>query len=90
MQSDSFTEEVTQAHMSLEDLQTRLSSYESSVILLDGQEKISANLEGFVHTVPRISLVEQFETALEEEDIHSLVPEYLRISEAERNWQDNQ
>ena len=86
MQSDSFTEEVTQAHMSLEDLQTRLSSYESSVILLDGQEKISANLEGFVHTVPRISLVEQFETALEEEDIHSLVPEYLRISEAERNW----
>ncbi|KKK32869.1 hypothetical protein WN59_12505 [Salinicoccus sediminis] len=88
MKPDSFTEEVAPAHMSLKDLQTKLSSYESSVILLDGQENISANLEDFVHTVPRISLIEQFETALEEEDIHSLVPEYLRISEAERNWME--
>ncbi|WP_017549569.1 tRNA (adenosine(37)-N6)-threonylcarbamoyltransferase complex dimerization subunit type 1 TsaB [Salinicoccus carnicancri] len=88
MKSDSFTEKVAPAHMSLEDLQTELSSYDSSVILLDGQEKVSANLEDFVHTVPRISMVEPFETALEKEDIHSLVPEYLRISEAERNWME--
>jgi len=88
MKADSFTEELEPAYMSLEDLQTKLSSYDSSVILLDGQEKINTSVEDFVHAVPRISMVEQFEAALEKEDIHSLVPEYLRISEAERNWME--
>lgn len=88
MCENGFTEEIVPAYMSLEDLKKKVSIYASPVILLDGQEKISSSVEDYVHTIPRISMVEQFEEALEIEDVHTLVPDYLRISEAERNWME--
>lgn len=88
MNEEKFTEEIEPAYMSLESLKNQLADYDSPVILLDGQEKFSSDVEKYVHTVPRISMVEHYEAALDKEDVHTLVPDYLRISEAERNWME--
>ena len=51
---------------------------------------LSADIDEYTHVTPRISEVERYEKALKLEDADQLIPDYLRISEAERNWQDNQ
>lgn len=88
IKKNNFSEEIAPAHMSLVKLNEKLESYDSSLILLDKQEKFSSSIDDYAHIVPRISTVEKFEEALEKEDVHSIVPEYLRISEAERNWME--
>lgn len=62
----------------------------ASTYVLNGDEKRSINIGGFVDVVPRIKCVEQYNNMLREEDVDAFTPDYLRISEAERNWQDNQ
>ncbi|AKG74756.1 tRNA (adenosine(37)-N6)-threonylcarbamoyltransferase complex dimerization subunit type 1 TsaB [Salinicoccus halodurans] len=88
MKKNEFTEEIVPAYISLEDLKGKLAAYDSPVILLDAQEKFSSSVEEYIHTVPRIGIVEHFEAALVKEEVHTLVPDYLRVSEAERNWME--
>lgn len=61
-----------------------------STYVLNGDEKRSINISEFVDVVPRITCVEKYNNMLREEDVDAFTPDYLRISEAERNWQDNQ
>lgn len=46
------------------------------------------DVDGFHHLTPRIANAERYESALKKEDVHGMVPEYLRVSEAERNWME--
>ncbi|CEA03422.1 tRNA threonylcarbamoyladenosine biosynthesis protein TsaB [Jeotgalicoccus saudimassiliensis] len=62
---------------------------EDAVYLLNGEERITIDIEKYTHVTPRISQTERYEKALKLEDADQLVPDYLRISEAERNWQEN-
>lgn len=78
-----FEEIISPVYISYAELITKLIETE---YIGDTSEKFTDEIKGFTHTIPRISEVEQFEEALEKEDMHSLVPEYLRVSEAERNW----
>ena len=58
--------------------------------VLNDKEKRTIEIDDFVATVPRITCVEQYEDMLRQEDVDAFTPDYIRISEAERNWQDNQ
>lgn len=52
-----------------------------------GNTDLKQNFEGDVtHVMSRVGNVVNYTDALVEVDAHSVVPEYLRISEAERNW----
>ena len=62
----------------------------ASTYFLNGDEKRSIHISEFVDVGPRIACVEQYNNMLREEDVDAFTPDYLRISEAERNWQDNQ
>ncbi|WP_411842600.1 tRNA (adenosine(37)-N6)-threonylcarbamoyltransferase complex dimerization subunit type 1 TsaB [Salinicoccus sp. HZC-1] len=88
MKNDIFTEEIEPVYTSLENLKKDLRAYDAPIILLDQQEKFSDSVEDYAHTVPRISMVEKFENGLNLENFHTIVPDYLRISEAERNWME--
>ena len=63
---------------------------DGAVYLLNSLENITIDVEEYTHVSPRISETERYEKALKLEDADQLVPDYLRISEAERNWQNNQ
>lgn len=69
---------------------TLASNIDEADYLLNSQEKITIDIDDYIHVSPRISETERYEKALKLEDANQLVPDYLRISEAERNWQDNQ
>lgn len=69
---------------------TLTANIDEAVYLLNNQEKITIDIDDYTHVSPRISETERYENALKLEDADQLVPDYLRISEAERNWQDNQ
>ncbi|WP_020006116.1 tRNA (adenosine(37)-N6)-threonylcarbamoyltransferase complex dimerization subunit type 1 TsaB [Salinicoccus albus] len=77
---------VEPQYMSFDALKGKLKSFNSPEVLLDRDEKFSAGAGEFTHTVPRITAVEKYRAALKSEGVHQLVPEYLRVSEAERNW----
>lgn len=52
-----------------------------------GNTALKQNFEGDVtHVMSRVGNVVNYADALVEVDAHSVVPEYLRISEAEHNW----
>lgn len=57
---------------------------------LNDNEKRTIDIVNFINVTPRISRVEQFENMLNLEDADLFTPNYLRISEAEKNWQDKQ
>lgn len=81
--------EVVQAgYRSLDALNEQLAEYPEHQLLLDREEKFSENVESYLHTVPRISAVEKYGCMIREEDVHSMVPEYLKVSEAEKNWME--
>lgn len=54
----------------------------------DRTEKFAGHVTGFAHLIPKISVVEKYPEALTKENVHHMVPEYLRVSEAERNWME--
>lgn len=61
-----------------------------AVVVHNTLEKQSFEVDG-VHTTPRIaSIIDMDESVLEKVDAHDVVPNYLRLTEAERNWQKNQ
>ena len=61
-----------------------------AVVVHNTLEKQSFEVDG-VHTTPRIaSIIDMDESVLEKVDAHDVVPNYLRLTEAERNWQQNQ
>ncbi|GAB3062982.1 tRNA (adenosine(37)-N6)-threonylcarbamoyltransferase complex dimerization subunit type 1 TsaB [Salinicoccus sesuvii] len=79
---------VTEGYRSLDALSEKLEEYPKQQSLLDGDEKFSEKIESYLHTVPRISTIERYVTMIREEDVHSMVPEYLKLSEAEKNWME--
>lgn len=83
---DEFEIIQTPAHMAFDELKKRMK--DEDVIFYGNSTEQFKNIDGFAHLTPRISNVERFVEALEQEDVHGLVPEYLRVSEAERNWMD--
>lgn len=87
IEGNNFTELISPEYIAFNDLTDKV---KDGVYLLNSEEKITIEIDTYVHTAPRISQVERFENALKLEDADQLVPDYLRISEAERNWQDNQ
>ena len=72
------------------EFKTFLQSAKEAEFLLNDEEKVSIDIDKYAEISPRISQVERFEQALKLEDADQFIPDYLRISEAERNWQDNQ
>ena len=74
------------AHMSFDELKERMK--DEDVCFYGNSTEQFKNVDGFSHLTPNISNVERYLEALEQEDVHGLVPEYLRVSEAERNWMD--
>lgn len=82
-----FTEVITPEYIEFDALKEKvLDGY----YLLNDQEKQTITIENYISVSPRISQVEKYSKALQLEDADQLVPDYLRISEAERNWQNNQ
>lgn len=84
---DDYTEVIAPAYIEFNAFKADINN---AVYVLNGQEKITIDIHEYTHVTPRISEVERYEKALKLEDADQLVPDYLRISEAERNWQDNQ
>lgn len=74
------------AHMAYDEIKERMK--DENVSFYGNSTEKFKNIDGFSHLTPRISNVERYNEALEQEDVHGLVPEYLRVSEAERNWMD--
>lgn len=87
IEKDDYTEVIAPAYVEFQALSADI---DEAVYLLNSQEKITIDIDEYTHVTPRISEVERYEKALKLEDADQLVPDYLRISEAERNWQDNQ
>ncbi len=83
---DDFEEIQAPAHISFEDLKGKMK--DENVSFYGNSTEQFKNVDGFAHLTPRISDVERFAKALKQEHIHDFVPEYLRVSEAERNWMD--
>lgn len=86
MKENNFNEIIAPQYVSIDDLKSSLEQQDSAHILIDGKEKFSDVIGDYIHVIPRITEVEKFEQALILEDIHKMVPEYLKVSEAERNW----
>lgn len=74
------------AHSAFEELKEKLE--DEDVTFYGNSTEQFKNIKGFSHLTPRISNVERYDEALNSEDVHGLVPEYLRVSEAERNWME--
>ena len=87
IQEDDYTEVIAPAYI---EFSTLAADIDEGVFLLNSQEKITIDIDEYTHVTPRISETERYKKALKLEDADQLVPDYLRISEAERNWQDNQ
>lgn len=87
IQEDDYTEVIEPEYIEFNALSVDI---KEAVYLLNSQEKITIDIDEYTHVSPRISEAEHYEKALKLEDADQLVPDYLRISEAERNWQDNQ
>lgn len=87
IEKDDYTEVIAPAYVEFQALSADI---DEAVYLLNSQEKITIDIDKYTHVTPRISEVERYEKALKLEDADQLIPDYLRISEAERNWQDNQ
>lgn len=87
IKEDDYTEVIAPQYIEFSSLSAEI---DEAVYLLNSDEKITIDIDKYTHVTPRISQTERFEKALKLEDADQLVPDYLRISEAERNWQDNQ
>lgn len=87
IQEDDYTEVIAPAYI---EFSTLAADIDEGVFLLNSQEKITIDIDEYTHVTPRISETERYKKALKLEDADQLVPDYLRISEAERNWQNNQ
>ena len=87
IQEDDYTEVIAPAYI---EFSTLAADIDEGVFLLNSQEKITIDIDESTHVTPRISEAERYKKALKLEDADQLVPDYLRISEAERNWQNNQ
>lgn len=87
IQDEDFTEVISPEYIEFNALKDKVSDAD---YLLNDQEKQTITIENYISVSPRISQVEKYEKALKLEDADQLVPDYLRISEAERNWQNNQ
>ena len=83
---DKFETIQAPAHMAFDELKEKMKN--DDVIFYGNSTEQFKNIEGFSHLTPRISNVERYDEALVQEDVHGIVPEYLRVSEAERNWMD--
>lgn len=83
---DDFEEIMAPAHVSFDDLTEQLKD-EDAGFYGNSTEQFK-NVDGFAHLTPRIADVERFTEALKHENVHDFVPEYLRVSEAERNWME--
>ena len=59
---------------------------ETSIFIGNRKDKIASSIPNFKHIQTRISEVEAYDTYIREENVHGFVPEYLRLSEAELNW----
>lgn len=82
-----FTEVISPEYIEFETLKDKVSD---GYYLLNDKEKQTITIENYISVSPRISQVEKYDKALKLEDADQLIPDYLRISEAERNWQNNQ
>jgi len=94
-------EVVKEAHMSLEDLLNTLVSLEQPVLFVgmdvtihwdhikevlgDKVQRVNAAFD-----LPSASILIETAKKLEPIEVHSVVPEYLRITEAEANWMKEQ
>ena len=87
IQEDDYTEVIAPAYI---EFSTLAADIDEGVFLLNSEEKITIDIDEYTHVTPRISETERYKKALKLEDADQLVPDYLRISEAERNWQNNQ
>lgn len=87
IQEDDYTEVIAPQYIEFSALSAEI---DEAVYLLNSEEKITIDIDEYTHVTPRISETERYEKALKLEDADQLTPDYLRISEAERNWQDNQ
>lgn len=87
IEKDDYTEVIAPVYIEFNALSAEI---DEAVYLLNSQEKTTIDIDEYTHVTPRISETERYEKALKLEDADQLVPDYLRISEAERNWQDNQ
>ena len=87
IQEDDYTEVIAPAYI---EFSTLAADIDEGVFLLNSEEKITIDIDEYTHVTPRISEAERYKKALKLEDADQLVPDYLRISEAERNWQNNQ
>lgn len=87
IEEDDYTEVIAPQYIDFSSLSADI---KEAVYLLNSSEKITVDIDEYTHVTPRISQTERYERALKLEDADQLVPDYLRISEAERNWQDNQ
>ena len=87
IQEDDYTEVIAPAYI---EFSTLAADIDEGVFLLNSEEKITIDIDESTHVTPRISETERYKKALKLEDADQLVPDYLRISEAERNWQNNQ
>lgn len=82
---ESFKEVLSPVYISYNELTLKLKGTE---YIGNTSEKFTDEINDFTHITPRISEVEYFEASLKKEDVHQMEPDYLRVSEAERNWID--
>ena len=59
---------------------------EPAIFIGNRMDKIASSIPNFHHVQTRISEVEQYDAYIREENAYGFVPEYLRLSEAELNW----
>ncbi|MFB9860911.1 tRNA (adenosine(37)-N6)-threonylcarbamoyltransferase complex dimerization subunit type 1 TsaB [Salinicoccus siamensis] len=88
--SEHFEEVEAAGYKSLKTVYEEMEKHEEVCLLADGSEAFTENLPKYIHAVPRITTVEQYPEILRRENIHEMVPEYLKISEAEKNWINQQ
>jgi tRNA threonylcarbamoyladenosine biosynthesis protein TsaB len=84
---DVFEEILSPQYISYPELHSKLGETE---FVGDTSEKFTEDIKGFTHLTPRVTEVEKYESALRKEDVHHMVPDYLRVSEAERNWKEKE
>lgn len=80
---DSFEEILSPAYIPYNELILKLKDTE---YIGDTSERFTDQINDFTHIIPRVSEVEYYEMSLKKEDVHQMEPDYLRVSEAERNW----
>ncbi|CAD2073670.1 tRNA (adenosine(37)-N6)-threonylcarbamoyltransferase complex dimerization subunit type 1 TsaB [Phocicoccus pinnipedialis] len=84
LDGDSFVTLKEPVYLSFEEFNKSVMEMGATVI---ANTSLKQNFEGnMTHVMSRIGNVVNYMDALNEVDAHSVVPDYLRISEAERNW----